>query len=69
MGNKLNLWNAGVRERAIMNNIRIGASGYSYKDWLAPVYPPGTPQKICLTLFEQEFNKQNTPGDPVIFKR
>ena len=39
-----------------MHNIRIGTSGYSYKDWVGPVYPPGTPSKDFLDLYEQEFN-------------
>jgi uncharacterized protein YecE (DUF72 family) len=39
-----------------MKNILIGTSGFSYKDWVGPVYPPGTPAKNYLSLYEKEFN-------------
>jgi uncharacterized protein YecE (DUF72 family) len=34
----------------------IGTSGFSYKDWIGPVYPPGTPPKDYLGLYQREFN-------------
>lgn len=38
-----------------MSRIYIGTSGYSYKDWVGPVYPPGTLQKDFLHLYANEF--------------
>jgi uncharacterized protein YecE (DUF72 family) len=39
-----------------MGKIFIGTSGYSYKDWVGPVYPPGTTQAQYLDLYAQEFS-------------
>jgi uncharacterized protein YecE (DUF72 family) len=36
--------------------IRIGTSGYSYKDWIGPVYPPTAPAKDFLRLYSQLFS-------------
>jgi uncharacterized protein YecE (DUF72 family) len=36
-------------------HIRIGTSGYSYKDWVGPFYPPGTPQGDYLSFYAGEF--------------
>jgi len=36
--------------------ILIGTSGYSYQDWVGPVYPPGTAQKDFLKSYSQLFN-------------
>ncbi len=33
----------------------IGTSGYSYKDWVGPFYPPDLPQKERLRFYAQEF--------------
>lgn len=41
-----------MTERA---NIRIGTSGYSYRDWVGPVYPEGTPQSEYLRLYSEMF--------------
>ncbi len=38
------------------NYLLIGTSGFSYKDWVGPVYPSGTPAKNYLSLYEKEFN-------------
>jgi uncharacterized protein YecE (DUF72 family) len=38
-----------------MNNLIIGTSGFSYSDWVGPVYPPGTPAKDFLRLYAREF--------------
>lgn len=38
-----------------MSKIYIGTSGYSYKDWVGPVYPPGTSQNDFLHLYAKEF--------------
>jgi uncharacterized protein YecE (DUF72 family) len=35
--------------------IYIGTSGYSYKDWVGPYYPQGTPQKEWLEFYAREF--------------
>ncbi len=36
-------------------SILIGTSGFSYADWIGPVYPPGTPQERSLPLYAAEF--------------
>ena len=36
--------------------IRIGTSGFSYKDWVGPVYPRGLPAKEQLGFYAQEFS-------------
>jgi len=36
--------------------IFIGTSGYSYQDWVGPVYPPGTPKTDFLNLYADRFN-------------
>jgi uncharacterized protein YecE (DUF72 family) len=33
----------------------VGTSGYSYDDWVGPVYPPGTPKREFLALYAREF--------------
>ena len=35
--------------------VLIGTSGFSYKDWVGPVYPTGLPKKEWLSFFAQEF--------------
>ena len=39
-----------------MDSILIGTSGFSYKDWVGPVYPQGTPAKNYLSLYAKEFS-------------
>lgn len=39
-----------------MCKIIIGTSGYSYKDWIGPVYPAGTESKDFLSFYAAEFN-------------
>ncbi|MBN2441592.1 MAG: DUF72 domain-containing protein [Spirochaetales bacterium] len=39
-----------------MSKIIIGTSGYSYKDWVGPVYPPGTTPNDYLNLYAKEFS-------------
>ena len=39
-----------------MTKVYIGTSGYSYKDWVGPVYPPGTRQQDYLDHYCREFN-------------
>jgi uncharacterized protein YecE (DUF72 family) len=36
-------------------SVVIGTSGYSYQDWVGPVYPPGTAAKDYLRLYAAEF--------------
>jgi len=46
------------RDLSIMknNNILVGTSGYSYKDWVGPVYPEGTPGKDFLKHYAGLFS-------------
>jgi uncharacterized protein YecE (DUF72 family) len=36
--------------------IYVGTSGYSYDDWVGPVYPPGLDKKNWLSFYAREFN-------------
>ncbi len=36
--------------------ILIGTSGFSYKDWVGPVYPPHLPRSEWLSFYAQEFS-------------
>ncbi len=36
--------------------IRIGTSGYSFKDWVGPFYPTGLPAREMLTFYAREFD-------------
>lgn len=36
--------------------IRIGTSGYSYRDWVGPIYPNGLPPKEWLSYYAREFD-------------
>jgi uncharacterized protein YecE (DUF72 family) len=36
--------------------VLIGTSGYSYDDWVGPVYPPGTGKQDFLSLYAREFS-------------
>ncbi|HHH42427.1 MAG TPA: DUF72 domain-containing protein [Chloroflexi bacterium] len=36
-------------------SILIGTSGFSYKDWVGPVYPPDLPRADWLRFYAQEF--------------
>ncbi len=38
-----------------MSTILIGTSGYSYTEWVGPVYPAGTRQSDFLSLYSAEF--------------
>lgn len=33
----------------------VGTAGYSYQDWVGPVYPPGTKKEEMLALYAREF--------------
>ncbi len=37
------------------HRILIGTSGYSYDDWVGPVYPEGTPKGEFLSLYAKQF--------------
>lgn len=39
----------------MQQTILIGTSGYSYEDWVGPVYPPGTPGKDFLSHYANVF--------------
>ncbi len=36
--------------------IRIGTSGFSYKDWVGPVYPAGLPERDWLSFYARQFS-------------
>jgi len=38
------------------STIRIGTSGYSFKDWVGTIYPHGLPQKEWLSYYSGEFD-------------
>ena len=38
-----------------MTRVWIGTSGYSYRDWVGPFYPPGTRPAQMLALYSQAF--------------
>lgn len=38
-----------------MGRILVGTSGYSYKDWVGPYYPKGTPSADFLTHYARDF--------------
>jgi uncharacterized protein YecE (DUF72 family) len=35
--------------------IKIGTSGFSYEDWVGPVYPPELPERERLSFYAQQF--------------
>lgn len=35
--------------------IRVGTSGYSFRDWVGPFYPPGTPARDMLSIYARRF--------------
>jgi uncharacterized protein YecE (DUF72 family) len=39
-----------------MGLVRIGTSGYSYKDWVGPYYPEGTPPREYLSRYALDFD-------------
>lgn len=39
-----------------MGEVRIGTSGYSFKDWVGPYYPPGTSNQKMLPFYAQDFD-------------
>lgn len=36
--------------------IRLGTQGFSYRDWVGPFYPPGTPSRDYLARYAQVFD-------------
>jgi uncharacterized protein YecE (DUF72 family) len=38
-----------------MAKVLVGTSGYSYNDWVGPVYPEGTAKQDFLSLYSREF--------------
>ncbi len=40
----------------VTSELYIGTSGYSYKDWVGPVYPPGTSSRDYLRHFSRMFS-------------
>ena len=39
-----------------MKDVRIGCSGWQYRDWRGPLYPPGLPQRRWLERYAEEFD-------------
>ncbi len=46
----------GEEEIVVGSAIRIGTSGYSFKDWVGSIYPQGLPQKEWLSYYSGEFD-------------
>jgi len=40
----------------LAGEIRIGTSGYSFKDWVGQIYPERLPQKEWLSYYAREFD-------------
>lgn len=38
-----------------MSNVYLGTSGWSYADWVGPLYPPGTPSARYLQMYAAIF--------------
>ena len=39
-----------------MSQVRIGCSGWTYKDWKGPFYPPGLPDRLRLEYYAGQFD-------------
>jgi uncharacterized protein YecE (DUF72 family) len=39
-----------------VSELRIGCSGWTYKDWTGPFYPPGTPDRARLDYYATRFD-------------
>jgi len=39
-----------------MSQVRIGCSGWTYKDWKGPFYPPKTPDRLRLEYYASRFD-------------
>jgi uncharacterized protein YecE (DUF72 family) len=44
-----------LKSRSRIPIVAVGTCGYSYKDWIGPVYPPGTKSGEMLDLYAQHF--------------
>lgn len=44
-----------LTQEVLESKLRIGASGYSFDDWVGPVYPKGTPKSEFLTHYARMF--------------
>ena len=42
--------------RALTREVRIGCSGWQYRDWRGPVYPEGCPQARWLSVYAERFD-------------
>lgn len=45
-----------MQQDQVRGEIWITTAGYSYSDWVGPVYPPGTPPGAFLRLFAERFS-------------
>jgi uncharacterized protein YecE (DUF72 family) len=50
---EVRLWNPG--DAASKKPVRIGTCGYSFRDWVGPFYPPGTPPSAMLPYYAARF--------------
>lgn len=41
---------------AMAGALRVGCSGWSYRDWRGPVYPPGAPARTWFALYAERFD-------------
>ena len=44
--------------------IVVGTSGFSFGDWVGPVYPPGTPRTKMLELYAEKFTAVEATSPP-----
>ena len=40
----------------LLDKVRIGTSGYSFRDWVGPFYPPGTKSSDFLPFYARQFD-------------
>ncbi len=50
------LWNGSEINLGTMAEIRVGCSGWSYKDWIGPFYPEGTDSSDMLSHYLRKFD-------------
>ena len=45
-----------LRARVLTPPLHIGCSGWQYRDWRGPIYPPGCPQRKWLAEYARRFD-------------
>ena len=43
-------------DASLLDKVRLGTSGYSFRDWVGPFYPEGTPASEYLPLYARHFD-------------